>query len=99
RPDIYTLSLHDALPIFALGETVRAGEVQLEGVDARGLAALDDLNPAIFAALFHDRRDEDAIGVVALEAAELVFPDLDGAIADELDRKSTRLNSSHVKIS
>src|SRR5436309_4941843 len=52
--EIYTLSLHDALPIYAGGEMKH--------------------------------------GPIALIADEL-------PVGDERDRKSTRLNSSHVKIS
>src|SRR2546430_3968484 len=55
--EIYTLSLHDALPIFLAGD-----------VAARGLVELDELGA---------RRHEAA----------------------QLDRKSTRLNSSHSQIS
>src|SRR5699024_12500293 len=59
--EIYTLSLHDALPIS----------------DAGGLQAVHD-------------------GLVGLQHALLVLGHGDD---DHLDRKSTRLNSSHVSIS
>src|SRR5438874_4075227 len=64
--EIYTLSLHDALPIFAHG-----GELFIEEVlaDARAFAG----------------RDAQA------------RPTITGV--GPLDRKSTRLNSSHVEIS
>src|SRR5690349_24145451 len=55
--EIYTLSLHDALPI-----------------SLRGLTAVSDLAPGLLIAV----------------------PQLDD---EEADRKSTRLNSSHVEIS
>src|SRR5436309_8280516 len=58
--EIYTLSLHDALPIFAL--------------HAVG----------------------DTVTILAVTSAEV--PQRDGEVA-RIDRKSTRLNSSHVKIS
>ena len=32
---------------FPFGQSVRAGEIQLEGIDARVLATLDDLDPRI----------------------------------------------------
>ena len=50
----------------ALGQAVRAGEVQLEGIDAGVLAALDDLDPGVLVVLLHDRGDEDAVGVRVL---------------------------------
>src|SRR5438874_4966711 len=63
--EIYTLSLHDALPIS------------------------DAVGPRI---VFEDLpRSETAIGI-----SSVVDPD---RAADGLDRKSTRLNSSHVEIS
>src|SRR5207302_11076669 len=64
--EIYTLSLHDALPIW--GDADVQGLPRLPGVDLR-LAERDD-------------RARDP-----------------GPLPPEGDRKSTRLNSSHVKIS
>src|SRR5690606_39344994 len=66
--EIYTLSLHDALPIFALADAI-------EDARARGLikAAAQPLTGSISAV---------SVGIVGGR-----------------DRKSTRLNSSHVKIS
>src|SRR5690606_42101907 len=75
--ELYTLSLHDALPISLLsGEFV-------------GYRKSEDSR------LFSFRRtaDEAAGTTVTLEARVRV--ESDGAV----DRKSTRLNSSHVKIS
>src|SRR5690606_41878125 len=71
-PEIYTLSLHDALPIF----TVNA-KINSEG-----------LNPS--ASL--------AAGVLLQGTRDMVVNN-EGHIKFTLDRKSTRLNSSHVKIS
>src|SRR5205085_9853699 len=68
-PEIYTLSLHDALPIWAL------------------CARLDDPERGRLAPL---------AAVIGL--GPLVRPDL-GVFAVGLDRKSTRLNSSHSQIS
>src|SRR3989442_5751604 len=73
--EIYTLSLHDALPILGPhqpfgGRTPRRDEVHIGTVGSQGRIAAQ--HPA-------------AIGEV--EAADVI------------DRKSTRLNSSHVRIS
>src|SRR5690349_21902758 len=57
--EIYTLSLHDALPILALAEEGGAATMIFDEID-RGVG---------------------------------------GAVASKIDRKSTRLNSSHVEIS
>src|SRR2546426_6537904 len=66
--EIYTLSLHDALPISLGGEATRFPEV----------ARLDDVR-------FLQRQDEHRGCIINLEDTE--------------DRKSTRLNSSHLVIS
>src|SRR3712207_9596982 len=70
--EIYTLSLHDALPIYLLDET-------------EGTGVFADANPV-------ERR------VGKGHAPELVTLELE-VIAEEQDRKSTRLNSSHANIS
>src|SRR5687768_17729539 len=70
--EIYTLSLHDALPIYAASVRARAGQLRFADAPEAGhvLAMLGVLQAAI--------------------AGELVAL---------LDRKSTRLNSSHGYIS
>src|SRR3712207_9516913 len=82
--EIYTLSLHDALPIFAqparagvgvLGEQRDDFALDVAGVDAG--AGQDEAVPGL----------HDAGGAAA------------GHLAYGLDRKSTRLNSSHANIS
>src|SRR5207302_11389024 len=80
---IYTLSLHDALPIFAAaGKTVAVGPPTVE----KAKAALAATEKALAAAKAEAEKAEQAA----------THPD-DPKFA--LDRKSTRLNSSHVKIS
>ena len=69
----------------AFGQAVRAGEVELESVDAGVLAALDDLDPGFLAILLHDRRNEDAVGVEVLALLELVDPEVKRPVADQLD--------------
>src|SRR5690606_40731341 len=74
--EIYTLSLHDALPIFAWGSTNKASVERCRT-----------------AAMFEgfERHDVETEGATI---ASFV-----GGSGPPLDRKSTRLNSSHVKIS
>src|SRR5690606_41303528 len=88
--EIYTLSLHDALPIY-LGAMLGG---QLPGAAQRGaaeggghIASRSRKSPSV-------RRNSDAsvavFGSVRLISASTTL---------KPDRKSTRLNSSHVKIS
>src|SRR5690606_41816848 len=90
---LYTLPLHDALPIFgvALGaqrKTVVARDVS----DGRLLAVFPMVT-------------QRAFGVTIAQFADFGTCDYNSAVADRAtldalaDRKSTRLNSSHVKIS
>src|SRR5690242_20833764 len=90
--DTYPLSLHDALPISeALALARDRGGDEVQGVDlgvgvrqrGAGLTALVDDHVHVG-------------GVLGVDAAALA-PHLDGGL--HLDRKSTRLNSSHMSIS
>src|SRR5207302_6765637 len=84
-PEIYTLSLHDALPIWINGDEVPDREVG----DHR--THLDHLATELVAG--NDR---------VAGRRELAAEDMNIRAADAAgfqDRKSTRLNSSHVKIS
>src|SRR5438045_6691443 len=72
-PDIYTLSLHDALPICL------CNELRSAAIPERGITLIAALS---------DRRD----------AVETLVP-TGIARSDAADRKSTRLNSSHLGIS
>src|SRR3712207_9488877 len=74
--EIYTLSLHDALPIWA-GEF---GMGALAGLEAREL------------------EDWGAVEVYAASGEDYVLV-VSGGGTGLLDRKSTRLNSSHANIS
>src|SRR5688500_19644426 len=77
-PEFYTLSLHDALPIYQRDVVGAAGEVEivLDGV-------VDDEHPG-----------EPVPHVAAGEVEAVVVVPLERG-----DRKSTRLNSSHLVIS
>src|SRR5207302_11129003 len=94
--EIHTLSLHDALPIFGTKDL---------GLHARNHARhglLADLREGLFAEV-----EEGHIGAVTeQQKLEMVVPHPEVAfqgflvdIEEIVDRKSTRLNSSHVKIS
>src|SRR5436309_5569088 len=74
--EIYTLSLHDALPIFRLEGHIHRG-LNDRGLIHNGLSPWDDS---------HDW-------------SRTVGLDLYNSDRRAKDRKSTRLNSSHVKIS
>src|SRR5690606_42093419 len=84
--EIYTLSLHDALPIFA------GADAQDRGRGDRGAprAAARRRGAAAAGAAARARSGDARAAGVALGA---------GGGGRAVDRKSTRLNSSHVKIS
>src|SRR5690606_40993571 len=84
-PAIYTLSLHDALPISSLQEVFPH---QLQLLDLRQET-------------FFRRRSQEAL-IVRIDEKQVLNPENFENIRlalSEADRKSTRLNSSHVKIS
>src|SRR3712207_7907449 len=85
--EIYTLSLHDALPILlAAGHRLARRHEQLRAV-------VEDREADVDVVEEHVRRR------VVADVLNLV-PDAEARLADAgLDRKSTRLNSSHANIS
>src|SRR5690554_7774964 len=74
--EIYTLSLHDALPIFGFGKTEVAIRAAFKAVDNGKQVAV--LVPTTILAFQHYKTFSERLSE---------------------DRKSTRLNSSHVRIS
>src|SRR5690606_41137648 len=84
--ELYTLSLHDALPILAEHVGQRHQGLHRLRV-AAGVGALDLAATAVDVA--------DHVAQVILRRHHLDRHDR----FEQLDRKSTRLNSSHVKIS
>src|SRR5690606_41792442 len=92
---IYTLSLHDALPIYGTPLPAKPGEYR----DVNGnLAAFRSLKPKYDATEYRDLElflpyDEFKLA----KGRHDLKMDVD--LLDGEDRKSTRLNSSHVKIS
>src|SRR5690348_17799423 len=87
--EIYTLSLHDALPIFH-----QRGHENAVGDEAGGLRSIDGLPGARdFSHLQVDR------GRLQRDIHKPVVKDPLHLLQRALDRKSTRLNSSHPSIS
>src|SRR5690606_39971533 len=90
--DIHTLSLHDALPIFALGAAIQGAALVSE--DEKSDILLLDVTPhslgiMIVGGYFHKLIEQNT---TVPTSESHVFTTVK-------DRKSTRLNSSHVKIS
>src|SRR5207249_11639092 len=90
------LSLHDALPIYTLGRTSRSGGVH----DGRQLIPCDGTNATLQLGNgeppppFHELLQAHGVLVTGF-----VDDDDVGRADAPRDRKSTRLNSSHVSIS
>src|SRR5207244_11407266 len=87
----YTLSLHDALPIFNRDPEIRQ---ILDELRTRGGAA----ERLVFSAERARGLQNEAFDLPALRARGYAYERLD-QLTMELDRKSTRLNSSHQIIS
>src|SRR5439155_24853095 len=90
-PEIYTLSLHDALPIWLVRRVLGLERPQMP----HGGPPL----PADEIASIRDWIDQGALGPDSVEPIVTAKPVKHWAKRFRLDRKSTRLNSSHVAIS
>src|SRR5207302_11173789 len=88
RPPSSTLSLHDALPIWIVKiDSIEGGREAVGVALAPYLPVRDDVETGVLLCLDgHDGRDIITDGEIRRESYSK-------------DRKSTRLNSSHVKIS
>src|SRR5207249_11594925 len=88
---IYTLSLHDALPISTVREEINSDSAQISG------GAMTDREAINLSNILNNPLD---LPLVVKEQYE-VGPSLaqDAVDSGMKDRKSTRLNSSHVSIS
>src|SRR5690606_39931628 len=82
--EIYTLSLHDALPIYLVMDPLFIAVFKL-GVEGAAYATIISQGFAFVYGIIH---------VLRKKLAPFTVPTL-----PKWDRKSTRLNSSHVKIS
>src|SRR5690606_39916124 len=88
---IYPLSLHDALPIYPADAAII--EVGLGGrFDATNVVKRPAVSVVMPISLDHEAYLGDRIELIAAEKAGILKPGCP-------DRKSTRLNSSHVKSS
>src|SRR5207249_10332230 len=98
-PVLYTLSLHDALPISEQIQRLAALRTPacLDVVHQRDEARYERCRHACFRAEPHDRA-EDPVRLGAALAHRDVAPDAAVGLGRPPDRKSTRLNSSHVSI-
>src|SRR5204862_7340996 len=90
-----TLSLHDALPIYFRGQSVRTSA----GRAIRMAGAMTDTTDRRLTAAELFAEKERAQVTLASIADGVITTDTDGWVEYLKDRKSTRLNSSHVEIS
>src|SRR5690606_41266764 len=91
--DVYTLSLHDALPICF-------GSSNPEAVEGSARRVSDRQERACALQFFRGHRGHPTEQADAMARSKMIGIDLgttNSVVA--VDRKSTRLNSSHVKIS
>src|SRR5690606_39543237 len=86
---LYTLSLHDALPIFAVEPNA-----DMRRIAERELGKMEDFISVPATAEDTTLSEKSVDFVFAASAFHWFDP-----LAFRADRKSTRLNSSHVKIS
>src|SRR5207249_11061678 len=93
---LYPLSLHDALPISAVALARRLGKTPVVVKDAPGFIVNRVLMPYLREALY---LLEDGFALKDIDLAMREFGMPMGPFEVLEDRKSTRLNSSHVSIS
>src|SRR5690606_41586648 len=90
--EIYPLSLHDALPIWLSGRSSFRGRGARGGGSSGRRGRRGSFLVFVLSVLSHSAVLFEGAGVLNAHA-------LDRTMELFLDRKSTRLNSSHVKIS
>src|SRR5205814_9796833 len=92
-PHLPTLSLHDALPICVFN-------LLGEPIDGRGPVTAKEYRPIHHAPPpFSDLSAKTELFETGIKVIDLLTPLVRGGKAGLLDRKSTRLNSSHLGIS
>src|SRR5690606_39492689 len=94
--EIYTLSLHDALPISTFDLKSSKASIIMEDLKSEDSVVYK----SALGALGYYRFDKDELPLI-YAALDRKYQDdtLEAGARTLLDRKSTRLNSSHVKIS
>src|SRR5690554_7781188 len=80
------------------GAALRLGDVAqiIDGAEDRFLAAWADTQPAV---LLNVQRQPGANVIEVADRVQALLPQLTATLPAAVDRKSTRLNSSHVRIS
>src|SRR5690606_42134663 len=98
-PQLYTLSLHDALPIMLRnGEICKYDSFVISGsFKASYLHHKTGKEEILFFAI-EDWWATDLNSFYQQEPSRYNIQALENAVVEQIDRKSTRLNSSHVKI-
>src|SRR5690606_41568415 len=94
-PSIYTLSLHDALPISTIGITPTEPAIGFGYIHCGGRLDLAGA-PSAFAVDSFVEKPTLAVAKRYLSEGDYLW---NGGMFISRDRKSTRLNSSHVKTS
>src|SRR5690606_41358229 len=94
---IYTLSLHDALPIYSIQASIKDRQWILDFLNSLPLA-LESEQLRVVHACWH-QGSIDQLRNSSFTSLGEAYADFVQHTALDLDRKSTRLNSSHVKIS
>src|SRR5690606_40533013 len=95
-PAVCTLSLHDALPIFwfTMNQANAIGRITGDGDVATFPLPTDAAGPVGIC-----RGGDDAVWFAEILSGQIGRITVDGDVTEFPDRKSTRLNSSHVKSS
>src|SRR5690606_41342684 len=94
--EIYTLSLHDALPIYV--RVIAATNKNLKALVEKG-SFREDLYFRLEVFPIHSAPLRERVEDIPVLAAHFLKLTCKRFKKNQIDRKSTRLNSSHVKIS
>src|SRR5690606_41327805 len=93
--DIYTLSLHDALPISCHYLFPFPAQIAIKNTKTAGNTITNNKNPRILNRITKNNLTNSHV----ITAPRIKNTKTNNLPITLLDRKSTRLNSSHVKIS
>src|SRR5204863_8538667 len=97
-PHLHTLSLHDALPIFSATQRRVAEQHAFDRLSLDLIEHRLDQRRLAGSRLANQQR-QSARRRQAISQVAQGFPLPSGEVQESRDRKSTRLNSSHVEIS